>query len=192
VLLSEKTPPPTAPAGVHASRQADGSVDVSWGQPLTATDGVKAFDVLCAGEDGPPPVASAANADFSICTPQGIERRALPLADGTTLHPAAPPSSGSDPLSPPRPTAVCAHVGADQTSARVTGLSPDKRYRFVVVAADAYGNGAASTEASLEPLPPPHGGCSVGGGARSRDVGHGVLALQAAALLLLARRRRSA
>ncbi|MGZ3427630.1 MAG: fibronectin type III domain-containing protein [Polyangia bacterium] len=194
--LTESSAPPPAPVDVSATRQDDGSVVVRWTAPPERFVHPVAYDVLCATDDGAPVAGSAAIADFSQCTSDGIVRRALHYSDGRVVPGGSAPSSG-DAISTPRADAVCAHVDSDGRAATIAGLAWNTRYRFAVVAADASGNGAVSAPVTLDASTPPppappaptHRGCSVGG---RGSVTPSALILLAAALscLMLTLRHR--
>jgi hypothetical protein len=184
--LTEQNNPPDAPAGVQATRDADGTVELGWTLPPTSTNNPQGYQVLCSDDDGKPASGLAPDVPlFSECDAGVMHRRALNTA-ASFDQPPPPPGFVCSPLLSP----VSSHT-------RVSGLDRTKSYHVTLVGVDGWGNAARTAAVTVGPapaLPPampvPVHGCSVGAGAaRTSPL---ALALLAGALATLAWRRRRA
>ena len=183
--LQETSVAPDAPANLAATPETD-AVVLSWSAADTTFTPIAYYQVLCDDGNDEPIARPPSGAVYSVCTADGIERRALPL--GSELQPAPTLASldAAFVCSPPIPP------GAGSLSTRITGLTAGKSYRFVVVSIDPSGNATPSAEITAGPLAvqpePSTGGCSYSGSGAATPT----LAFAALALALAALRRRRA
>jgi MYXO-CTERM domain-containing protein len=179
--------PPGAAQNVTAAT-GESAVTVGWAPPPATEPQPAYYQVLCADAAGAPAVSPTPSPTpiYSVCEAGTVERRPLALGSASLPPDAFSTLDHAFVCTPP------ISVGPDAISTRISGLSADKTYQFVVVAVDLYGNAAPSSVVTATPtaapVEPSHGGCSAaaGGGAPAGA------ALLLVGLLALALRHRRA